>query len=358
MAKTSIAKIRVYNSRGVVVFSSDSGEVGSVDPENSGFATASKGDAVSDVSYRDAFNRFGRRLDGENLARTFIPVRLDPGQPVRGVLATYVDLSSVVAQNEHEVLVAIAGIGFILMLLYSALLLVVVRAKKVIEAQQATIRERNENLETLSVRLLAGTEAEKLKLALNLHDGLAQSLTAIKSRIEQGLELIPAEGARNESMNTALSALQGAIEEVQEMATELRPSSLDELGLLPTIRWYCREFQYLHPDIRIEQQISVQEQEIPEALKIVIYRIIEAVLRDIGDDPHRDQIRLSIKPNANAIILAIDDIPQELPSVETVPGNPRMRFAAAQERATLSGGAFSAAFNLEGGITLHASWAM
>jgi signal transduction histidine kinase len=250
-----------------------------------------------------------------------------------------------------------AGIGFILMLLYSALLLVVMRAKKVIEAQQMTIRERSEDLETLSIRLLAGTEAEKLKLALNLHDGLAQSLTAIKSRIEHGLERIPAEAAGNESINTALSALQGTIEEVQEMATELRPSSLDELGLLPTIRWLCREFQYLHPDIRIEQQISVQEQEIPEALKIVIYRIIEAVLHDIGDDPHRDQIRLSLQPNANAIILAIDDVPQELPSVKTVP-NPRMRFSAAQERATLSGGAFSAAFNREGGITLHASWAM
>jgi hypothetical protein len=67
---------------------------------------------------------------------------------------------------------------------------------------------------------------------------------------------------------------------------------------------------------------------------------------------------VSLQPNANAIALAIDDIPQELMSAATVRGHSSLRFAAAQERATLSGGAFSAAFNRDGGITLNASWAM
>jgi len=358
--KASIAKIRIYNNLGVVVFSTDHHEVGSVDKGNSGFASAKKGQAVSDLIYRDAFSGFGQRMDEDNLVRTFVPVRLSPAQPIRGALVTYVDLSPVVAHNEQEVLAVIGGIMMILMLLYSVLLLVVMRAKKVIDVQQNTIRERTANLEALSVQLLAREEADKSNLAVNLHEGLAQTLTAIKNRIEDGLERIPANVARDASLNTILSALQGAIEEVQEMATELRPSSLDELGLLPTIRWFCREFEYLHPDIRIEQQISLQEQEIPEQLKIVIYRIIEAVLKDIGKNPHKDRIRLSLQPNANAIILAIDDIPQDstsvAPALSRGTPHPRVRFAAAQERATVSGGAFSAAFNREGGITLHASW--
>lgn len=360
--KASIAKLRIYNNRGVVVFSTARLEVGNVERDDPGFASANKGQAVSDLDYRDAFSRLVRSTDEDNLVRTLVPVRLNPVEPIRGVMATYVDLSPVLAQNRQEMLAVIAGIVLILMLLYAVLLLVIMRAKKLIEAQQDTILERTTSLETLSVQLLAGEEAEKLNLAVNLNGGLAQTLTAIKTRIEHSMERIPANVALDASLNTALSALQGAIEEVQEMATELRPSSLDELGLLPTIRWLCREFEYLHPDIRIEQQISLQEQQIPEQLKIVIYRIIEAVLKDIGTSAHRDRIRLSLLPDAKAIILAIDDIPQDANSVVTALSggtpHPRLRFAAAQERATLSGGAFSAAFNREGGITLHASWAM
>jgi signal transduction histidine kinase len=282
-----------------------------------------------------------------------------------GVLLAAVSLAGFYGYSgarETTELVRTGGIVLVLTLLYFAQLLVVMRAKRKIEVQQGTIRQRTANLEKLSIQLLAGAEAEKLHLALDLHEGLAQKLIVAKSSIERSLERSSAGAARDQSLATALSALHGAIEEVQEMATELRPSSLDELGLLPTIRWYCREFEHLHPDIRIEKEISLQERDIPEELKIVIYRIIEAVLKDIGNDARKDRIRLRLQPNGKLIILAIDDIPQDAASVATAPGagtlNPRMRFAAAQERTTLSGGAFSAAFNHDGGITLHASWAM
>jgi signal transduction histidine kinase len=359
MRKASITKVRIYNNRGMVVYSTDRHELGGIDADNPGFASARKGQPASDLTYRDVFSAFAKHTDEDNLVRTFVPVRLSAAEPVAGALATYVDLSPAVAQTEQEVYTVIGGIVLILMLLYSSQLLVVMRAQKVIKAQQDTIRERTATLETLSLQRLAGEEAEKLNLAHNLHEGLAQTLSAIKIGIENSLERIPAGLARDESLKTALSSLQGAIDEVQEMAADLRPSSLDELGLLPTIRWYCREFENLHPDVRIEQQISVQEQDIPEPLKIVIYRIIEAVLKDIGRNSHQDRIRLRLVPNAQAILLAIDDIPQESASIGTAPdGNPRLRFAAAQERATLSGGAFSAAFTSEGGVTLNASWAI
>ena len=357
MRKAAISKIRIYNNRGVAAFSSNPQELGRVDMDDPGFIAASKGQAASEVNYRDAFSGFGEPAEEDNLVRTFVPVRLTLAEPIRGALASFSDLSPAVAQTEHEVYMVTAGVALILMLLYSSQLLVVMRAQKVIDAQQNTIRERSANLETMSLKLLASEEAEKLKLAANLHEGLAQTLAAVKAQVEYSMESVPSDAARDASLHTALAGLQGAIEEVQEMAIELRPPSLDELGLLPTIRWFCREFECLHPDIRIEQQISVQEQNIPEQLKIVIYRIVEAVLKDIGKNSHKDRIRLRLEPNEKAIMLAIDDIPQDAMSVATAPGNPRLRFATAQERATLSGGAFSAAFNREGGITLNASWA-
>ncbi|MCX7143465.1 MAG: histidine kinase [Proteobacteria bacterium] len=227
MEKTSIGEVRIYNNLGVIVFSTRDQVVGTIDPGSSGFASASKGQSASDLVYRDAFSSFGRATEGDNLVHTFVPVRLGPAGAISGVLATDVDLSPAVAQTEREVFTVIGGILLILMLLYSAQLLVVMRAKKVIEAQQDTIRERTETLEAMSLQLLTGEEAQKLNLAVSLHEGLAQTLTAVKVGIEQGLERTLPETSRDKSLNTAISALQGAIEEVQEMAAELRPSSLD-----------------------------------------------------------------------------------------------------------------------------------
>ena len=83
-------------------------------------------------------------------------------------------------------------------------------------------------------------------------------------------------------MDSIIPMLQEAIQEVRTIATDLRPASLDDLGLLPTLNWLCREFEQQHPGIRIERQISLQEQDIPPPLKVILYRIIVSVLDDVA----------------------------------------------------------------------------
>lgn len=354
--------VRIYNNRGIVVFSTQSGQVGWIDSDKSGFITAISGKVGSDFTYPDLFSRFDQAKQDDNLMQTFIPVRGNRAGAILGVLMIGADLGPPAARNEREFFTAIAGIVAILAVLYSVLFFIVLRARKVIERQQKTIRDRTLTLEAFYVQLLAGEETEKEKLATGLHEGFARTLSAIKVRIEDGLDRIAANMSWGESLRPAVLALQGVIEEVKETAMELRPPTLDELGLLPTIQWFCREFEYLHPDIRIDQQISVQEAEIPGPLKIVIYRIIETAIKDISQDADIDRIRLALRSTGKTITLSIDDIPRDLDCVTAAPSgsvvNPSVRFAAAQERTTLSGGVFSTAKNEEGGTTLHACWAM
>jgi len=87
---------------------------------------------------------------------------------------------------------------------------------------------------------------EKKKLAFGLHDGLAQTLLAIKTRIEHHLAQLPT-ARRTTRPHIDHALLQRAIEDVQTLATGLRPSILDDHGLLPTIDWFCREFERQHP---------------------------------------------------------------------------------------------------------------
>jgi len=226
---------------------------------------------------------------------------------------------------------------------------------------EAELRQRSAALEMLSARMLSGDEMEKKKLAFGLHEGLAQTLIAIKLRIEHKLAQFAAGKAHDESLAAIIPLLQRVIGDVQKIATGLRPSSLDELGLLPTIDWFCREFERLHPAIAVAEEISVHEEDVPAPLKIVIYRIVESAFTDFARHESTDRIGLAVRLEDGALILAIDDTSQDLRYAATAERHTdsdlQARFGEAQERTTLSGGRFTIARRKSGGITLHASWA-
>jgi signal transduction histidine kinase len=223
------------------------------------------------------------------------------------------------------------------------------------------IRQRTAALEMLSAKMLSVDEMEKKKLAFGLHEGLAQTLISIKMRIEHKLAQFAASKAHDESLAAIIPLLQSVIADVQKIATGLRPSSLDELGLLPTIDWFCREFERRHPAIVVTEEISVRENDVPAPLKIVIYRIVESAFTDIARYESTDQIGLALRLEDRAITLAIDDTSQDLRYAATAERHTdsdlQARFAEAQERTTLSGGSFTIARRKTGGVTLRASWA-
>jgi signal transduction histidine kinase len=226
---------------------------------------------------------------------------------------------------------------------------------------------------------------DKKKLAFGLKEGLAQTLVTLKMRIAHKFAQISASNTNDESLASIISALQGAIKDVQTIATGLRPSSLDDLGLLPTIAWFCREFELLHPTIGVVEEISVREKDVPAPLKIVIYRIIESAFTNIARYENTDRIGLALQFEGGAITLAIDDTSPDSRYAATTErasasapqlsfseaqaerrrarperrnSDLQARFGEAQERTTLSGGSFTIARNKAGGVTLRASWAV
>jgi len=221
-------------------------------------------------------------------------------------------------------------------------------------------RERTAALEMLSAKMLSSDEMEKKKLAFGLHEGLAQTLVTVKMRVERKLQQLAANNAQDESLASIVPLLQSAIKNVETIATGLRPASLDELGLLRTLGGFCREFQRLHPAITIAEEITLQEEDVPAQLKIVIYRIVASALTNIARYENTDQIELALRLQGGVITLAIDDSSQDsryaAPAGRVADSDLQMRFAEAQERTTLSGGNFTIARNKAGGVMLRASW--
>jgi signal transduction histidine kinase len=116
------------------------------------------------------------------------------------------------------------------------------RTAEIVRASEK-LRRSEEELRLLSSQLLTAEENERGRIARELHDGLGQSLSAIKFKLE---EVFSAVGkgigeADVESLGATISLVQNSVEEVRRITMDLRPSTLDDLGILATITWFSRE---------------------------------------------------------------------------------------------------------------------
>ena len=230
---------------------------------------------------------------------------------------------------------------------------------------EEALRESENRLRHLSSQLLAIQEKERKRVAQELHDGIGQMLTAIKFKVENTIEqrekgnTQAKDRSRDRSLDPIIPMIQQSIEEVRRIQMDLRPSILDDLGILATIGWFCREFQTVYSTIHVEKQISLQESEVSAPLKTVIYRVIQEALNNIAKHSRADRVHLSLSKLDGKIELAIKDngvgfVLEDALSIES----PRRGFGLSgmRERVELSGGVFWIESRKGSGTTVQASW--
>jgi PAS domain S-box-containing protein len=218
-----------------------------------------------------------------------------------------------------------------------------------------------EELRQMSAQLLEAEERERKRVARELHDGLGQTLSAMKLRIESTIgELGAREKAGSaDALENLVPMAQRAVEEVRRISKNLWPSILDDLGLLPTISWFCREFGAMHPGVRIEKEMAVEEDKVPAPLKVVIYRVLQEAMNNAARHSRADELSVSLKEEDGHLHLAIRDNgvgfdPEKPPAQE---GTDRgLGLASMKERTELSGGRFAVDSRPGAGTTIIASW--
>jgi PAS domain S-box-containing protein len=226
---------------------------------------------------------------------------------------------------------------------------------------ERAIRDSERDLHLLSARLLSAEENERKRIAQELHDGIGQSLSALKFGVENVLHQLRG-GAKADAeryLSTFIPFIQNTIEEVRAIVMDLRPSILDDLGILPTIHWFCREFQYIHPRIRMTEEISLEEGDIPEALKTPIYRILQEGLNNVSTHSGADAVRVALGKRDGRIVLEIQDNGQGFdPKAVASAGASRRGFglSSMRERAEAAGGTFVVESLPGGGTRLLVSW--
>jgi PAS domain S-box-containing protein len=223
------------------------------------------------------------------------------------------------------------------------------------------LRKSEQELRLLSSQLLTAQENERKRIARELHDGIGQSLSAIKFKVEDALRQM-AEGSANStvnSMSSLIPMIQRAVEEVRRITMDLRPSTLDDLGLIATIGWFSREFQETYSDIRIEREINIEENEVPEPLKIVIYRVLQEAVNNVAKHSEANLIGVRLSKTDGKIELAVEDNGRgfEVEEALSVESSERgFGLGSMRERTEFTGGSLSIKAAKGAGTVVRASW--
>jgi PAS domain S-box-containing protein len=176
------------------------------------------------------------------------------------------------------------------------------------QAEEA-LRLSEERLRQLSRKTLDAQENERKLLAQEIHDSIGGSLAAIKFGLEEKLDNMPSNPPENEiSLEKIVTMVQETIRETRRISAHLRPSMLDDLGLFPTIDWLCREFEKLYPEIHLLRKIDIQEDDIAEPLKVVIYRVLQEALNNVAKHSEAEVVKLSLsRVGGNVELNIVDD---------------------------------------------------
>jgi signal transduction histidine kinase len=153
--------------------------------------------------------------------------------------------------------------------------------------------------------------------------------------------------------------VQESVREIRRIQTDLRPSILDDLGILATISWFCREYQTTYSGIRIEKQIDIHEREVPESLKMEIYRIMQEALNNVSKYSHADLVHLALRISDGELELSIQDNGRGFDLPEVASGESPKRglgLSSMRERAEHSGGSLWIESAKGKGTLIRASW--
>ncbi len=182
---------------------------------------------------------------------------------------------------------------------------------------EETARAREE-LKELSARLVAAQENERRAISRELHDHVGQSLSALLVSLGNLSALIPPQLAPElrDHIAAIRKLAEGTVADVRNMALLLRPSMLDDLGLIPALQWQAREVAK-RTGLRVHIAADGVSEDLSEEHKTSVYRIVQEALHNCSQHAEAQTVRITVRQQADRLLLTIqDDGKGFLPKVE------------------------------------------
>jgi PAS domain S-box-containing protein len=170
-----------------------------------------------------------------------------------------------------------------------------------------TRKQAEEAAHDLSGRLIYAQEAERMRLACDLHDDLSQSLALLSIELEMFGQSRPAERVQiSGRMQIFSEQVKRLSSDVHRISHELHPAKLEQLGLVAALRGFCKQFAVAH-EIAIEFADRSVPRAVPEATALCLYRIAQEALQNVVKHSGGTAARVELAMEGSELRLAIVD---------------------------------------------------
>ncbi|MBI2854781.1 MAG: HAMP domain-containing protein [Chloroflexi bacterium] len=217
----------------------------------------------------------------------------------KGDLETPINVS---AQDEVETLAAsLEAMRMQLRDAYQA----ISRAKGEAETQ---VKQRTARLTEALSKIISAQEQERRRLARELHDETAQTIGALSIALDRArYGLKDSEGETVNQIHEAQGIVRRLLEETRRLILDLRPLALEDLGLVPAIRWYA-ETHLEEQGVRTTVEVNHQEVRLPPHLEVALFRIVQEAINNIvrHAEARHARIELSFHDSVASVLVADD----------------------------------------------------
>lgn len=214
-------------------------------------------------------------------------------------------------------------------------------------------------LKLLSSKLMEAQEKERKTIACDLHDGVAQMLVATNFYAQNLVGRFSDKSDEHEILMKCIEINQKVLIELKRIVADLRPTVLDSIGIIAAIEWLRKKYQTSNPLCTIIRKINVEEGQVPENLKPVIFRILQEILVNILKHSRAEKVEISLNKFDDTLELVVKDNGKgfELGDVlfQKV-SNKGIGIISMTERARNSGGCLEVLSSRKAGTTVTIRW--
>src|SRR5262245_59829795 len=228
------------------------------------------------------------------------------------------------------------------------------RAEQTLRENETALRASYDRIQDLAGRLITAQEAERTRIARDLHDdvnqqlaGLSIALSNVKRRLQNGADAtVPEEISRLQQRTVELADV------IRHLSHDLHPGVLQHAGLVAALRGHCAEFGREHG---IEVTLSVGENVngVPSDIALCLYRVAQEALRNVALHAGACEVKVTLDSSADAIELTIADDGQGF-RLDKARGTEGLGLISLDERVRLLGGGLKINTELQRGTELRA----
>ena len=181
------------------------------------------------------------------------------------------------------------------------------RLERELEQRYREVLTAQRELTDLSARLVSAQEEERRSISRELHDEVGQSLSALLMEAGNAAASVPPGAAHvRQHVDSIKKLAEASVNIIRNMTLLLRPSMLDDFGLVPALEWQAREVSK-RTGIRVHVAAAETAGELPDALKTCIYRVVQEALHNCARHAQARSVRVVVRQEESRIVLSVED---------------------------------------------------